>query len=211
LPDGIDVVAAASVADNVSDGYRHVAPYLPALLAEDAAAQVLIIGAASAPAVFTSSVGLYAGQVARALGAGNIALVDARRTVRDRAGQLGLVAVAPEEVRSVSQARLVIDVSASRAGFSLALARAAPDGIVSCAGGLSRSVRVPLLRSFGRNVTIHIGRSNARTVIPGVLEMMTDGRLQPQRVATLIAPVNDAVDALREHCRDDAIKTILTA
>ena len=31
LPDGIDVVAAASVADNVSDGYRHVAPHLPAL------------------------------------------------------------------------------------------------------------------------------------------------------------------------------------
>jgi alcohol dehydrogenase len=211
LPDSIDVVAAASVADNVSDGYRHVAPYLPALLAEDAAAQVLIVGAPSAPAVFTSSVGLYAGLVARALGAGNVAIVDARRAVRDRAGQLGLVAVEPDEVRSVNAARLVIDVSASRAGFSLALARAAPDGIVSCAGGLSRSVRVPLLRSFGRNVTIHIGRSNARTVIPGVLEMMTDGRLQPQRVATLTAPVSDAVDALREHCRDDAIKTILTA
>ena len=34
LPDGIDVVAVASVADNVSDGYRHVAPHLPALSAE---------------------------------------------------------------------------------------------------------------------------------------------------------------------------------
>jgi len=211
LPDGIDVAAAASVADNVSDGYRHVMPYLPALLAEDAAAQVLIVGAASEPAVFTSSVGLYAGLVARALGAGNVALVDARRAVRGRAGELGLVAVAPDEVRCVDQARLVIDVSASRAGFSLALARAAPDGIVSCAGGLSRSVRVPLLRSFGRNVTIHIGRSNARTVIPEVLAMMADGRLQPQRVTTLVAPLDDAVDALREHCRDDAVKTILTA
>lgn len=211
LPDGTDAAAAASVGDNVSDGYRHVAPYLPALLAEDAAAQVLIVGAASEPAVFTNSVGLYAGQVARALGARNVALVDARRAVRDRAGQLGLAAVAPGEVRSVSEARLVIDVSASRAGFNLALARAAPDGIVSCAGGLSRSVRVPMLRSFGRNVTIHIGRSNARTVIPGVLAMMADGRLQPQKVTTLVAPLNDAVDALREHCRDDAVKTILTA
>ena len=161
--------------------------------------------------MFTSSVGLYAGLVARALGAGNVALVDARRAVRGRAGELGLVAVAPDEVRCVDQARLVIDVSASRAGFSLALARAAPDGIVSCAGGLSRSVRVPLLRSFGRNVTIHIGRSNARTVIPEVLAMMADGRLQPQRVTTLVAPLDDAVDALREHCRDDAVKTILTA
>ena len=79
------------------------------------------------------------------------------------------------------------------------------------AGGLSRSVRVPLLRSFGRNVTIHIGRSNARTVIPEVLATMADGRLQPHRVTTLTAPLDDAVGALREHSRDDAIKTILTA
>jgi len=161
--------------------------------------------------VFTNSVGLYAGQVARALGASNVAIADARRAVRDRAGQLGLAAVATDEVRSVNEARLAIDVSASRAGFKLALARAAPDGIVSCAGGLSRSVRVPLLRSFGRNVTIHIGRSNARTVIPEVLATMADGRLQPHRVTTLTAPLDDAVGALREHSRDDAIKTILTA
>ena len=60
-------------------------------------------------------------------------------------------------------------------------------------------------------MTIHIGRSNARTVIPEVLAMMADGRLQPQRVTTLVAPLDDAVDALREHCRDDAVKTILTA
>jgi alcohol dehydrogenase len=48
-------------------------------------------------------------------------------------------------------------------------------------------------------------------VIPEVLAMMADGRLQPQRVTTLVAPLDDAVDALREHCRDDAVKTILTA
>jgi hypothetical protein len=101
------MVAAARIADNVSDGYRHVMPYLPALLAEDAAAQVLIVGAASEPAVFTNSVGLYAGQVARALGARNVALVDVRRPVRDRAEQLGLVAVAPDEVRGVNEAWLM--------------------------------------------------------------------------------------------------------
>jgi alcohol dehydrogenase len=36
LPGGIEV--AASVGDNVSDGYRHIAPYLPALLAVDVSA-----------------------------------------------------------------------------------------------------------------------------------------------------------------------------
>ena len=32
LPEGIDPVAAASVADNVSDAHRHIAPHLPAIL-----------------------------------------------------------------------------------------------------------------------------------------------------------------------------------
>jgi hypothetical protein len=29
LPDRIDPAAAASVADNASDGYRHIAPHVP--------------------------------------------------------------------------------------------------------------------------------------------------------------------------------------
>jgi alcohol dehydrogenase len=211
LPSGIDPTDAASVADNVSDAYRHVAPHLSGLLAEDAASQVLIVAATSRPAVFTSSVGLYAGQIARAFGAQNVALIDARPAVRARAQELDLTALPPEQARSVEQARLVIDVSSTRAGFRLALAHAAPDGILSCAGGLSPSVRVPLLRSFGRNITIHIGRSNARTVIPEVLSMMAAGRLHPERVTTQVAPMDDAVTALHEHCRDDAIKTVLTA
>jgi alcohol dehydrogenase len=44
LPEGIDPVAAASVADNVSDGYRHLGPHLPQLLERDPGAEVRIIG-----------------------------------------------------------------------------------------------------------------------------------------------------------------------
>src|SRR3954453_23211549 len=44
LPEGLDPAAAASVADNVSDGYRHVGPYLPALIAEGRGEEVLIVG-----------------------------------------------------------------------------------------------------------------------------------------------------------------------
>lgn len=32
LPEGLDPAVAASIADNVCDGYRHVAPHLPELL-----------------------------------------------------------------------------------------------------------------------------------------------------------------------------------
>jgi len=37
------------------------------------------------------------------------------------------------------------------------------------------------------------------------------GRLHPERVTTNVAPFDQAVEAYHEHCRSDAIKTILVA
>jgi alcohol dehydrogenase len=78
LPEGVDPVAAASVADTVCDGYRHVAPHLPAILARDPEAEVLIVAGIGRRAVFSPSSALYAGQVARVLGARRVTLVDRR-------------------------------------------------------------------------------------------------------------------------------------
>jgi len=40
---------------------------------------------------------------------------------------------------------------------------------------------------------------------------MSDGRLQPQVVTTNIASFDKAPDAPREHCGEEAVKTILLA
>jgi hypothetical protein len=56
VPDGIDPATIASVADNVSDGYRHVAPHLPELLRRDPDAEVLIVAAVHRRPIFSSSV-----------------------------------------------------------------------------------------------------------------------------------------------------------
>jgi alcohol dehydrogenase len=45
LPDGIEPAAAASLADNVCDAYRHIGPHLPRVLAADPNAEVLIVAA----------------------------------------------------------------------------------------------------------------------------------------------------------------------
>ena len=93
LPEGIDPVAAASVADNVCDAYRHIAPHLPALLEEDPDAEVLIVAALHRRTPFGSSTPLYTGLIARAFGARNVSLVDARPAVRAHAERLGLNAL----------------------------------------------------------------------------------------------------------------------
>jgi alcohol dehydrogenase len=211
LPDSIEPAAAASVADNVSDAYRHVGPHLPRLAAEGRAEEVLIVGAIGRRHLFTSSVALYAGLIARALGAADVTLADARPNVRRQAEGLGLAALDPSELRGPPSHSLVIDASAHPRGTRLAVGRTAPDGICSSVGGLHSNVRLPLSVMYGRNVTLHVARSHARTVIPEVLELMASGRLAPEAVTTLQAPIADAKKALSEHLRGASTKTILTA
>jgi alcohol dehydrogenase len=211
LPDSIDPAAAASVADNVSDGYRHVGPHLPRLIEEGRGDSVLIVGAVKRRHPFTASVSLYAGLVARALGAGDVLLADVRPEIRRDAERLGLRAVDPSELRGPPTHALVVDASAHPKGLRLAVVRTAPDGICSSVGGLHSNVRLPFSTMYGRNVTLHVKRAHARALIPDVLELMVSDRLHPEVVTTLRAPIDDAMQALGEHLRGNSTKTILTA
>lgn len=114
LPSGVAPSSAASVADNVSDGYRSVAPYVPAMLARDPDASVLILSELGRRPPLSSSVVLYAGLVARALGVREVHFVDRRRHVRDQAESLGMSAHAT--VRGLPPAPLVLDGTCMSAG-----------------------------------------------------------------------------------------------
>jgi alcohol dehydrogenase len=210
LPDGIEPVAAASVADNVCDAYRHVAPHLPALLRRDPEASVLILGALDPRTRFSASVPLYAALIAQTLGARQVLVVDARPYARAHAHRLGLQALPPEALAGHRGAPLVVDLTTTGPGLGVALASTAPDGVCSSAGSLHRTARIPLLRSYGHNVTVHVSRVHARAVIPQVLELMGTGGLRPGMVTTTVASIEDAPTALREHYLAGAVKTILT-
>jgi alcohol dehydrogenase len=211
LPDGIDPDAAASIADNVSDGYRHVGPHLPRLIEEGRGEEVLIVGAISKRHLFTASVSLYAGLAARALGATRIILADARASVRAEAERLGFAATSPAELGGPPTAALVVDASATAPGLRLAVERTAEDGICSSVGSLHAKVTLPFSSMFVRNVSVHVGRTQARSVIPQVLELVEAGRLRPQDVTTAIAPIDDAVEAIEAHMRGESTKTVVTA
>ena len=209
LPKGIDPVAAASVADNVCDAYRHIAPHLPALLEEDPDAEVLIVAATNPRTPFGSSAPLYTGLIARAFGARNVSLADARPAVRAHAEHLGLNTLKPRELRRRAPAPLVVDATVEDLGISLS--NTAADGICSSLGGFHRSTQVPLLQMYVRNATLHIGRTHVRHLIPQVLELMLDGRLRPESVITNVASLDEAPFALREHFLGGGVKTVLTA
>ncbi len=208
LPDGIDPVAACSVADNVCDAYRHIAPHLPGLLDADPDAEVLILAAMSPRFQFGASNSLYAGLIARAYGARNVSLVDARPTVRAHAERLGLNALQPREARRRAPAPLVVDTTVN--DLNIALSSTAPDGICTSAGSFHPSARIPALRMYVRNVTLHVGRAHTRALIPHVLDLMRDGRLRPESVTTSLARLDEAPTALREHFLGGGIKAVLS-
>jgi alcohol dehydrogenase len=209
LPDGIEPAAAASVADNVSDGYRHIVPHLPALITAGHDARVIVIGAPTRRHLATASIGLYAALIARALGAEDVTVIDARADVRRQAEDLGLTALTPSAARRLTPAPLVADISSSPAGLRRALQLTAPDGVCSSAGSLHATSRIPTALMFGRNGTLIVARSHARAMIPGVLDLMTSGKLQPERVTTVLAPLDEAPAALSDHMRGGSTKTIV--
>jgi alcohol dehydrogenase len=211
LPDGIEPAAAASVADNVCDGYRHVAPYASELLARDPDAEMLIVAGISRRPVLSASITLYAGLVAQALGMRAVHLVDGRAHVREHAERLGLQAHRPRELRKLPLFPLVMDASGSPSGLAAALSHTAPDGICSSAGSIHRTARIPAGMMFGRNVTCRIARSHARAMIPEVLGLIKDGKLSPELVTSDLAPMDEAPQAIKRHVLGDATKTVLVA
>jgi alcohol dehydrogenase len=210
LPEGIDPAAAASVADNVCDAYRHVGPHLPGVLARDPDARVLVLGVLDKSSLFTPSCPLYTGLIARAMGARTVHFADARPAIRAIAERLGMEAVHPRKLARMQPFPLVADVSVD--GLRTALEATAPDGVCSSSGSLKRRIEIPMLEMYIRNATLHVGRTDVRALIPRVLDLMTDGNLRPELVTTNVASLDEAPRVLREHLRDPAsVKTVLVA
>jgi len=127
------------VADNVPDGYRHVAPHLPALLAAGHPDRMIVVGAQSRRHLFTASVGLYAGLVARALGASEVTIVDARAEVRAQAEALVFVGV---------QNAANAGVPAEQAGLAAAL--------ISASATLGGALGLAILSAIATSHTHHL-------------------------------------------------------
>jgi threonine dehydrogenase-like Zn-dependent dehydrogenase len=198
LPDGIEPVAAASVADNVCDAHRHVAPHLPELLRRDPEASVLVLGALSPNTRCSASVPLYTALIAQTLGARQVLVVDARPYARARAHRLGLEALPPEQLAGQRGAPLVVDLTTTGPGLGWRWRAPLP---TVCAAAREACTGQPAFPCFGhtRATSRCTSRGCTRAMIPQVLELISAGGLHPQTVTTTVASIEDAPTALREH------------
>ena len=188
LPAGVSADAAASVSDNIVDGWRLVAPGLQ----QWPGGEVLVAGG-------SPSVGLYGVQIGLALGAARVVYCDVEDERLRKAEELGAEVVEgyPERLGPFPIAAMV---AADPAALALAARSTAADGICTCAGIVFQpETPIPLLEMYTKITTLRTGRPHARPIIPRVLALMAEGKLRPELVTDRVLGGDEAPDALADN------------
>lgn len=186
VPAGVAPTALASASDNLPDAWRTVA----GPLAEHPGADVLIIGGGAL------SIGLYAVDFARALGAGEIAYVDTD------AGRLGLAAELGAEPiegleRKYRRRQITVNASVTHEGLHAALRSTARGGVCTSVGIFYEELTpLPLLEMYTAGVRFVTGRVAARPVIPPILDLAASGDIHPEKVTSNVAAWEAAPEAV---------------
>jgi len=184
LPDGVDPVDAASVPDNVLDGYRGVAPHLRRRPGAD-----VLVAIHGIP-----SIGLYAAQTALALGAGSVTVASNDDSVLAVAERIG---AEPRRVdfsdRPPGTWEIVVDCGVVPAVFTWAARATEPEGVLqSVSSYLDETVPVPLRRMYTLGIEFHIGRAHSAALLPEVIALVADGKLRPELVTTAVIDWEEA-------------------
>jgi alcohol dehydrogenase len=171
LPPGVDPIAMASASDNWSLAWRLVAPHLAA--APDGSVLILNNG----------SIGLYACDIAGALGASRRLFVDpdpARRAIAESYGAGTAEAIDPIH-RGFD---LAIETTGRVDALACACRSLVPEGICESAGNHFRPGELPLFEMYLNSINLRIARDNVRAHIPAALDLVQSGRVDPRRVVS---------------------------
>lgn len=192
IPDEFALPVAAAISDNATDGFRTVAEPL----AKRPGADVLIVGG------MAQSVGLFAVQAARALGAGRVVYTDFDASRLNQARALGAEVVETAysgDTVSMGQFPIVVDASNLPNGLIFALQSTAPCG--TCTGvsaAASTMDGLPLAKMYMKGITYDISRVHARAMIEDVLDCARCGAIHHADVITTTVPFSSAQDVITD-------------
>jgi alcohol dehydrogenase len=181
VPSGVPVERVVAASDNLADAWRAV---VPPLVAREGGS-VLILGGGA------KSIGLYAAGLAAAHGGSTVDYIDTDHGRRSIAESFG--ARAHPASRESGGYDVVVEATSRPAGLRRALRALAPGGVCTAVGYyLATGTRVPLMRMYATDATLHLGVSHSRTVLPDVLDFVHRTGFPAERVTTLSAPWDDA-------------------
>jgi alcohol dehydrogenase len=185
LPAGLDPVAMAAASDNYSLAWRLVAPHL----ACRSGGRVLILS--------RGSVGLYACDIAGALGASRRLYVDPDPDRRAIAESFG--AEAAETIDPIHHGfEIAVETTGHVDAIATALRSLVPEGICEASGAPFRPGELPLFEIYLNSVNLRMARDNTRAHIPRALDLAQSGRVTPGRVVSHVLDWEALPDALPE-------------
>lgn len=188
VPAALAPETVASCGDNVTVGWRAVAPTL--LRSPDAT--ILIVGGGMA------STGLFAAAAAVALGAARVDYLDSSADRLSRAAAVGAHPIEGTLTERYGPYTLTVDASMTADGLACALRSTEPDGVCRSVCLHFAPVAIPLLDMYTNRLTLKVGMEDVRSAIPSVLDFINSGRLRPELIISKIAAWDDAVEALTE-------------
>jgi alcohol dehydrogenase len=187
IPEGISPSAVASLSDNIPDAWRCVAPPLE----ERPGSPVLI-------ALGAGSIALYSVAIAVALGAERVDVVGGRDRDRELAAKLGANVLDEEFPDRAGFYPITVDASADPDGIACVLRSTDRDGYSTSIGIYLEPTPLPLLDMFTQGVTFVTGRPHVRPIMPEVLELIRQGRFDPEPITAQKVAWNEAAEALSE-------------
>lgn len=192
LPGGLDPLRVVAASDNLADAWRTVVPQLRAR----PGATVLVVGGGA------KSIGLYAAGLAVAHGASVVDYLDTSQQRLEVAVSLGAHAHQRSRNSSVPGAGydIVVEASSSTAGIRNAIRATAPGGTCTAVGYyVGTNTGIPLMHMYANDITLHLGVSHPRAVLPELLDWVHRNDFPAERVTSHLADFDDAPTAYAEH------------
>jgi threonine dehydrogenase-like Zn-dependent dehydrogenase len=192
LPAGLDPLRVAAASDNLSDAWRTVVPHLRAR----PGARVLVVGGGA------KSIGLYAAGLAVAHGASVVDYIDTSPRRLEVADSFGAdTHQRPRKSASPGTAYdIVVEASSTTAGIRHAIRATAPGGICTAIGYyVGTNTGIPLMHMYANDITLHLGVSHPRAVLPELLDWVHNNNFPAERVTSHLADFDDAPTAYAGH------------
>lgn len=189
-PDAVPLSQVAGIADAASDGFNTVATHL----AKQPGARVLIVGGQA------QGVGLLAAHAAVALGASEVVYLDdniERLSVADTLGATAITRTTYDGTAPGAPFPITVDADITPAGLALAVRSTAHGGVCHRTyGDLGPTTEAPLQDMYSIGVSLHIGRVNARAVMPEVLQHIERGTYTPDATITMECSFAEAAEGI---------------
>ena len=75
--------------------------------------------------------------------------------------------------------------------------------------GVPHGVELPIRRMFSKNIGLAGGMAPVRTYLPELMQLVTDGTINPGIVFDAVMPLEDVAEAYRAMDEREAIKVLL--